>query len=126
MTIYNSIALLSPIVLDFMLVDDLLVILPGRREACTQIMADMDGLVEDQEIFSLSFVSNFIAEESSSTTIVHVTDSDSKNFALGPPFVNNLLLVCIFNSCCVTFTTKCICERRNVRRNLCYANWEQN
>lgn len=58
--------------------DNVLVVLPGASEACTQIMAGRDGIVEEQETFSLNFESDFSTEESSSTTVVNVIDGDSK------------------------------------------------
>ena len=55
-----------------------MVVQPGTSEACTQITAVRDGIIEEQETFSLNFESDFSTEESLSTTVVTVTDRDSK------------------------------------------------
>lgn len=65
--------------LDFTLESDLLVFLPESSQACTEVSAGLDGIVESQEAFDLSLRSNFLTEETASVLTVNVISRDSKS-----------------------------------------------
>ncbi len=59
-----------------------LVLMSGTLQVCSEITAELDGVVERVETYTLSLQSSFAVEQSASTLTVNVLSMDSKSVSI--------------------------------------------